>query len=100
MRPHYLNPLFAPGSIAVFGASERADSVGQVVFRNLLQAGFKGTLYAVNPRHDKVQGQPCYPDLASIGEPVDLAVVGVVDTVDVDESIQDLEIPLGYSRFS
>jgi len=75
MRPHYLNPLFAPRSIAMFGASERADSVGQVVFRNLLQAGFKGELHAVNPRHSKVQGQPCHHDLASIGRPVYLAVV-------------------------
>ncbi len=75
MRPHYLNPLFSPRSIVVFGASEREDSVGQVVFRNLLQAGFKGAIHAVNPKRDTVQGQPCHPDLDSIGEPVDLAVV-------------------------
>jgi acetyltransferase len=75
MRPHYLNPLFAPRSIAMFGASEREDSVGQVVFRNLLQAGFKGSIHAVNPAHRTVQGEPCHPDLVSIGEPVDLAIV-------------------------
>jgi len=75
MRPHYLNPLFAPRSIAMFGASEREDSVGQVVFRNLLQAGFKGRIHAVNPAHRTVQGEPCHPDLVSIGEPVDLAIV-------------------------
>ncbi|MGD8312948.1 MAG: bifunctional acetate--CoA ligase family protein/GNAT family N-acetyltransferase [Gammaproteobacteria bacterium] len=75
MRPHYLNPLFSPASIVVFGASDREDAVGQVVFRNLLQAGFKGAIHAVNPKRKVVQGQPCFPDLMSIGEPVDLAVV-------------------------
>jgi len=75
MRPHYLNPLFAPRSIAMFGASDRADSVGQVVFRNLLQAGFEGEIHAVNPKRATVQGQRCHPDLASIGQPVDLAIV-------------------------
>jgi acetyltransferase len=75
MHAHYLNPLFEPASIAMFGASEREDSVGQVVFRNLLGAGFKGKIYAVNPKRSKVQGQPCHPDLESIREPVDLAII-------------------------
>jgi len=75
MQPHYLSALFAPTSIAMFGATERPDSVGQVVFKNLLAAGFKGPVYAINPKHEQVQGQPAYPDLAAIGRPVDLAVV-------------------------
>jgi acetyltransferase len=75
MRPHYLKALFAPKSVAMFGASERADSVGQVVFKNLLDGGFKGEIYAINPKRDEVQGQKAYPDLESIGEPIDLAIV-------------------------
>ena len=42
MQPHYLNSLFAPKSIAMFGATERSESVGKVVFENLLSGGFKG----------------------------------------------------------
>jgi acetyltransferase len=59
----------------MFGASDRPDTVGQVVFRNLLESGFQGPIYAVNPKHDSVQGQQAYPDIAAIGERVDLAVV-------------------------
>ena len=75
MRSHYLSSLFAPASIVMFGASDRPDTVGQVVYRNLLKSGFKGPIYAVNPQHDSIQGQRAYPNVASIGQPVDLAVV-------------------------
>jgi acetyltransferase len=75
MRPHYLKALFAPKSVAMFGASETADSVGQVVFKNLLEGGFAGDIYAINPKRDEVQGQKAYPDLESIGRELDLAIV-------------------------
>ena len=75
MRPHYLKALFAPESVAMFGASETPDSVGQVVFKNLLEGGFAGDIYAINPKRDEVQGRKAYPDLDAIGEDVDLAIV-------------------------
>ena len=75
MNTHYLTSLFTPGKIALFGASDRENSVGGVVFRNLLSAGFEGRIYAINPKHETVQGEKAYASLADIGEPVDLAVV-------------------------
>src|SRR5574340_697152 len=75
MGKHYLNPLFAPKSVAVFGASDRPDSVGQIVFQNMLQSGFKGALYPVNSKHPEVQGQRAYASIAEIKEPVELAVI-------------------------
>ncbi len=75
MQSHYLNPLFSPNSIAMFGASERENSVGEVVFRNLLTSGFKGGIYPINPKHDKIQGVKAYKTIDAIGKPVDLAVV-------------------------
>ncbi len=75
MQSHYLTPLFSPNSIAMFGASERENSVGEVVFRNLLSSGFKGGIYPINPKHDKIQGQKAYKTIDAIGKPVDLAVV-------------------------
>lgn len=80
MGPHYLNRLFAPRSIAVFGASDRAGSVGSILFRNLREGGFKGRLYPVNPKHRKVQDQPAFRNLAAIGKPVDLAVIATPAT--------------------
>jgi hypothetical protein len=51
MSQHYLNPLFAPKSVAVFGASDRVDSVGQIVFQNMLESGYQGALYPVNAKN-------------------------------------------------
>lgn len=75
MGPHYLTTLFNPKSVAVFGASERANSVGGTAFANLLAAGFKGKIYAINPKHRSVQSQECYASIDLITEPIDLAVV-------------------------
>ena len=75
MGAHYLDRLFHPRSVAVFGASERANSVGARVFANLLAGGFSGAVYPINPKHAKVAGHVCYPDLARVGVPVDLAVI-------------------------
>ena len=75
MGQHYLSTMFEPASVAVFGASERRNSVGKLVFMNMIESGFKGQVYPVNPKHRKIQGHRAYPDLDSIGKPVDLAVI-------------------------
>ncbi len=75
MGQHYLSTLFSPKSVAVIGASDRADSVGAIVFRNMLESGFKGALYPVNPTHKEVQNQPAYASIEDIGKPVELAVI-------------------------
>jgi acetyltransferase len=75
MRPHYLRTLFAPTSVVMFGASDRVDSVGQIVFKNLLEGSFEGEIYAINPKRDEIQGRTAYPDLEAIDQPIDLAVV-------------------------
>lgn len=75
MGPHYLTTLFNPKSIAVFGASERANSVGGTAFANLLTAGYKGKIYAINPKHRQIQSQECYASVDLIKDSIDLAVV-------------------------
>lgn len=75
MGRHYLNSLFAPKSVAVFGASDRADSVGQIVFKNMLDSGYQGALYPINPKSPEVQGKRAYAAIAEISEPVELAVI-------------------------
>ena len=72
---HYLHPLLMPKSVALVGASDRAGSLGRSVFENLRAGGFKGEIYAVNPRHRRVAGQRSYASVAAIGKPVDLVVI-------------------------
>ena len=66
---------FTPQSIAVFGASEDPDAVGARVFSNLRDAGFSGSIYAINPKYKQLYQQPCYPSIDAIAKPVDLAVI-------------------------
>jgi acyl-CoA synthetase (NDP forming) len=67
-------PLLDPASIAIVGASERAKWATQI-FRNLRAFGYPGKIYPVNPRLAQVWGSPCYPDLASLPEPPQHAMV-------------------------
>ncbi|MHC4482674.1 MAG: acetate--CoA ligase family protein, partial [Planctomycetota bacterium] len=67
--------IMNPTSIAVVGATNRPGSVGLAVFRNILNAGFEGVLYPVNPKAKAVQSVKAYPKLTDIPDEVDLAVV-------------------------
>lgn len=75
MSVRNLSYLFRPQSIAMIGASDRPGSVGATVYRNLLNGGFAGPVYAVNPRHAKVAGHRAYKNIASLPKTPDLAVI-------------------------
>lgn len=72
-----LNSFFNPKSIAVVGVSENPEKLGSVVFKNVLDAGFKGNLYGVNPKlaGKEVMGRPCFANVSDIPEPIDLVVI-------------------------
>jgi len=75
MGKHFLNNLFEPESVVIFGASDRQGSVGNLVFRNMIEGGFKGDVFPINLKHSTVQNHKAYSDLNSVGKPVDLAVI-------------------------
>ena len=66
--------LFHPGSVAVVGASRNPEKVGYGVFANLVQAGFRGRIYGVNPGGGELFGRPLFPSIEAIPGPVDLGV--------------------------
>ena len=70
-----LEELFEPKSIAVIGASNRPSTVGQSLFRNILQSGYKGVVYPVNPGWKSVSGVRCYESVTDLPEVPDLGVV-------------------------
>ena len=73
--PAGLDAIFRPRSVAVVGASNRPDSVGRAVFKNIISADFSGTIYPVNPKARSIYGVRAYPSLADIPDPVDLAIL-------------------------
>lgn len=76
---HRLDPLLRPRSVAIVGASNRPDSMGEWVLKNLDAGGYKGNVYPVNPGHETLGGYPCFATLAEIPESPDLVVFAVSD---------------------
>ena len=72
---HPLDAIFAPGSVAVIGATDRANSVGRAVLWSLVSSPFGGTVYPVSEKRASVLGIKAYKRITDIPEPVDLAVV-------------------------
>ncbi len=84
-----LESLLTPKSVAVIGASKTPGKVGYAIAEGLLNGGFKGTLTFVNPTTKVLLGQPCYPDLKHLKDPVDLGIV-VVPTSSVMGAVDTL----------
>jgi acyl-CoA synthetase (NDP forming)/GNAT superfamily N-acetyltransferase len=72
-----LKHLFHPGSIAVIGASRRADSVGARLLANITSAGFAGPIFPVNPHASTLAGLPSVASVEDLPEGVDLAIICV-----------------------
>jgi acetyltransferase len=72
-----LDKLFAPKSVAVIGASGKPARVGSVVLNNLIQAGFSGAIWPVNPKYRNLGGLVCYPSVRTLPGIPDLAVIAV-----------------------
>ena len=70
-----LDHLLAPRSVAVFGASARPGRVGATVWRNLRSGGFKGPVFAVNPKYSQLDGEPVVARAADLAVVPDLAVL-------------------------
>ncbi len=75
MSVRNLRSFFAPKSIALVGASRTPNSVGDVVARNLLSAGFEGTIRLVNPNGGERHGHQLYESIQALPETPELAVI-------------------------
>ncbi len=70
-----LGSFFAPRSVAVIGATDRPGSVGRTLLWNLISSPFGGTVYPINPKRHSVLGIQAHPNIQSVPEAVDLAVI-------------------------
>jgi len=69
--------LFFPKSVAVIGASRSPGKIGHEILRNIVEYGFKGRVYPVNPRADKILELKCYKSILEVPDEVDLAVISI-----------------------
>ena len=72
-----LEPLFAPRSVAVIGASRKRGTIGGELFHNIVSGGFTGVVYPINPKADSVQAVRAYKTVLEVPDTIDLAVVAV-----------------------
>jgi acyl-CoA synthetase (NDP forming) len=70
-----LEEVFQPRSVAILGASRAPQKWGHVAAKQLMQGGFPGDIYLINPGVSEILGRPTYPSLQAVPGPVDLAVI-------------------------
>ncbi|MFQ5343636.1 MAG: acetate--CoA ligase family protein, partial [Anaerolineae bacterium] len=70
-----LDAVLKPRSVAVIGASSNPDKLGHEILKNIVDSGFQGPVYPVNPKADTILGLPCHASVGEIEAPPDLAVI-------------------------
>src|SRR5437764_6901078 len=73
--PHPLDSFFAPGSIALIGASRDLEKIPGRLLSMLRKNEYPGKLYPINPNYADIDGLKCYKSVADIGAPIDLAII-------------------------
>jgi acetyltransferase len=77
MQQTDLELFFKPRSIAIIGASADPTTISGKPLRYLTQHGYQGKIFPVNPKYKEIAGYPCYPSIAEVPGPVDLALIAV-----------------------
>jgi acetyl coenzyme A synthetase (ADP forming)-like protein len=72
-----MTSLMRPRAIAVVGASDSEGKIGNSVMRNLVDGGFEGEIYPVNPKASEILGKKCYADVTELPDGVDVAVFAI-----------------------
>jgi len=76
-RRHDFSRLINPRAVAVVGASNDLARIGGQPLKLLTEYGYQGKVYPVNPKYPEIKGLKCYPDLASVPKPCDVALVAL-----------------------
>ncbi|MEM2978811.1 MAG: CoA-binding protein [Methanomassiliicoccales archaeon] len=74
MKDERIDAIFNPKSVALIGASSKEGKMGYVFAKNIT-GGYQGKIYMVNPSEDQIFGYKCYPDVKSVPDKIDLAVI-------------------------
>lgn len=70
-----LRNFFCPDSVAVIGASREEEKVGHIILDNIINSGYKGKLFPVNPKADEIHGIKCYHSVLNVPGDIDLTII-------------------------
>ena len=86
-----INDIFSPNSIARVGASQDTEKIASVILKNLIEGGYNGKIYPINPKYEEIQGRQTFPDILQIKEHIDMVCIAIpyqfVESV-VDQCVQ------------
>lgn len=71
----YLNKIMSPRSVAVIGASNKEHTIGSDIMKRLVEYGFTGKIFPINPKDSEIQGMTAYPSVLEVPEEIDMAVI-------------------------
>jgi len=77
-----------PQAVAVIGASRNPTKLGYGVLSNILQYGYPGRVYPINPKADEILGLKCYPSVLDVPDPIDLAII-VIPNRFVNQAVEE-----------
>ena len=72
-----LEPIFYPESVALIGASTNFYKWGSFLLAGLIKGGYKGRIYPINPKEERIYGYKCHRSILDMKDPVDLAIIAV-----------------------
>jgi acetyltransferase len=72
-----LRNFFCPDSVAVIGAAREEEKVGHIILDNIINSGYKGKLFPVNPNADEIHGIKCYHSVLDIPGDLDLTIIAI-----------------------
>ena len=79
-----LDKFFKPNKVAVIGASKRHESLGHVLLKNIVEGGFKGNIFPINPRTEPIMGLKTYSSITEVEGEIDPAILIVPASVVID----------------
>jgi acetyl coenzyme A synthetase (ADP forming)-like protein len=72
-----MQPIMNPRSVAVIGASAEDGKIGNSVMKNLINGGYRGTIYPIHPKASEIMGLKAYPSVLDVSENIDVAVFAI-----------------------
>ncbi len=89
--------VLTPSSVAIIGASNDETKLGGMLVKNMINAGYKGKLYPINPKGGEIQGLKAYTSVTEVGAPIDLAVVAVKNSLVASEIAKFKQAGIRYA---
>ena len=83
-----LDALFKPRSVAVIGASRKPGKIGYTILKNIIDYGYKGKIYPINPKASEILGLKAYPSVLDVPDDIDMAIIAVPAHIVLDVAKQ------------